>query len=102
MSTLTYAFTGPDGQTVAASGGRVVVRVWDVAILVALYDAADDPVRVTVTGPFVGGEGLEDPASAYYAARATLPEAWEFSGGVPPWPEIGPTPPGIVCAPPAA
>ena len=99
MSPLTYSFTGPDGQVVAASGGRVVtVRVWDVATLVALYDAADDPVRVTVTGPFTGGRGLEDPTSAYYAARAVVP-AWTFSGDTPEVPEIPPWDPHVVYSP---
>lgn len=96
--TLTYRFTGPDGQTVAASGGHVFVRVWDAATLVALYDAADDPVRVTVTGPFTGGRGLEDPTSAFYAARAVVPE-WRFTGQVPEVPEIPPWDPGVVYSP---
>ncbi|MEW1935999.1 hypothetical protein AB0331_01345 [Dietzia maris] len=98
--TLTYRFTGPDGQTVAASGGHVFVRVWDSATLVALYDAADDPVRVTVTGPFTGGRGLEDPTSAFYAARAVVPE-WTFSGEAPEVPEVPPFDPHVVYAPPA-
>lgn len=63
MSPLTFRFTGPDHQVVAAVDGRVVVSVWDAATLVALQDAAMDPVRVTVTGPFTGGEGLENPTS---------------------------------------
>ncbi|MGX1598529.1 hypothetical protein ACWIDS_15880 [Dietzia maris] len=92
---LTFSFTGPDGQTVAAVDGRVVVRVWDVATLVALQDAADDPVPVTVTGPWTGGEGLEDPVSAYYSARAVLPE-WTFSGDTPEAPEIPPWDPLVV------
>lgn len=95
---LSYRFTGPDGQTVAASGGHVVVRVWDVATLVALQDAADDPVPVTVTGPWTGGEGLEDPTSAYYAARAVVPE-WTFTGDTPEVPEIPPWDPGVVYSP---
>lgn len=96
--TLTYRFTGPDHQVVAASGGHVFVRVWDVATLVALYDAADDPVRVTVTGPWTGGEGLEDPTSAYYAARAVLP-GWTFTGDTPEVPEIPPWDPHVVYSP---
>ena len=96
--TLTYRFTGPDGQTVASVDGRVVVRVWDAATLVALQDAAMDPVRVTVTGPFTGGEGLADPTSAYYAARAVVPE-WRFIGQAPEWPEIPPVDPWVVYSP---
>lgn len=96
-----YSFTGPDGQTIAAVDGRVVVRVWDAATLVALYDAATDPVRVTATGPFTGGQGLEDPASAYHAALAVVP-GWTFSGDTPEVPEIPPWDAGVVYAPPAA
>lgn len=101
MSGLTFAFVGPDHQVVAASGGRVTVRVWDVHRLLALHDSATDAVRVTATGPFVGGGGLEDPVSAYFAALAVVP-GWSFTGEVPEVPEVPPTPPGIVCAPPAA
>lgn len=101
MSPLTYQFTGPDDQVVAAVDGVVTVRVWDVATLVALQDAALDPVRVTATGPFTGGEGIEDPTSAYYTARAAVPE-WTFSGDTPEVPEIPPVDPGVVYAPPAA
>ncbi|MBB1020021.1 hypothetical protein G6030_01675 [Dietzia sp. E1] len=98
MSPLTYSFTGRDGQTVAAVDGVVTVRVWDVAVLVALQDAALDPVRVTATGPFTGGQGLEDPTSAYYAARAVVP-MWTFSGDTPEVPEIPPWDPGVVYSP---
>ncbi|MCT1639745.1 hypothetical protein [Dietzia cinnamea] len=100
MTGLTYTFTGPDHQVVAAVDGVVTVRVWDVATLVALYDAADDPVPVTATGPWTGGEGLEDPTSAYHAARAVVPE-WTFSGEAPEVPEIPAWRPDVVYAPPA-
>lgn len=80
--------------------GRVVVWVWDVATLAALQDAAMDPVRVTATGPFSGGKGLEDPTSAYYAALAVL-MGWSFAGEVPVVPEIPPWDPRVVYAPPA-
>ena len=99
MAGLTYRFSGPDGQVVAASGGHVFVRVWDTGVLLALYDAADDAVPVTATGPWTGGEGLEDPTSAYYAARAVVP-SWTFTGDVPEVPEIPPVDPGVVYAPP--
>jgi hypothetical protein len=98
---LTYRFTGPDGQTVRAVDGRVVVRVRDTATLLALYDAADESVRVTPTGPFTGGEGLEDAASAYWAARAVVP-GWIFTGQAPELPRIPPVDPMVVYAPPAA
>lgn len=101
MPAPTYRFTGPDGQTVAAVDGVVTVRVWDVATLVALHDAADRPVPVTATGPFTGGEGLEDPTSAYYAARVVVP-GWRFAGQAPEVPKIPPWDPGVVYAPPAA
>ncbi|GAA1052392.1 hypothetical protein [Dietzia natronolimnaea] len=96
---LSYRFTGPDHQVVAASGGHVFVRVWDAATLVALQDAALDPVRVTVTGPWTGGEGLEDATSAYYAALAVVP-GWSFTGDVPVVPEIPPWSPDVVYSPP--
>ena len=99
MTGLTYTFTGPDHQVVAAVDGVVTVRVWDVATLVALHDAADDPVRVTATGPFTGGEGLEDPVSAFYAARAVVP-VWTHTGDTPEVPEIPPVDPGVVYSPP--
>lgn len=98
MTGLTFTFSGPDGQTVVAVDGVVTVRVWDAATLLALYAAADDPVRVTVTGPFTGGRGLEDPTSAYYAARAVLPE-WTFTGDTPEVPEIPPWRPDVVYSP---
>lgn len=85
MTGLTYRFDGPTAT----------------ATLVALPDVAVDLARVTVTGPFTGGEGLEDPTFASYAARAVLPE-WTISGDPPPVPEIPPVDPGVVCAPPAA
>lgn len=97
----TFTFSGPDGQVVAASGGHVFVRVWDAATLVALHDAADDPVPVTATGPWTGGEGLEDPTSAYWAARAVVP-GWTFTGDVPEVPEVPPVDPSVVYSPPAA
>lgn len=93
-----FTFSGPDDQVVAASGGVVTVRVWDAATLVALQDAADDAVRVTATGPFTGGEGLEDPTSAYYAARAVVP-GWTFTGDVPEVPEVPPLDPHVVYEP---
>ena len=98
MAGLTFAFTGPDGQTVAAVDGHVFVRVWDSVTLLALYDAADDPVRVTVTGPFTGGQGLDDAVSAYHAALAVVPE-WRFTGEAPEVPEIPPWDPGVVYSP---
>lgn len=98
MPALTFTFTGPDGQVVAASGGHVFVRVWDTGVLLALHDAADDAVRVTATGPWTGGEGLEDPTSAYYAARAVVP-MWTFSGDTPEVPEIPPWDPHVVYSP---
>ncbi|OAH41639.1 hypothetical protein AYJ66_06505 [Dietzia cinnamea] len=100
MSALTFTFHGPDGQTVAAVDGVVTVRVWTVATLVALHDAADDAVRVTATGPFTGGRGLEDATSAYYAARAVVP-TWTFTGDVPEVPQVPPVDPTVVYAPPA-
>ncbi|AVM65390.1 hypothetical protein C3V38_14445 [Dietzia sp. oral taxon 368] len=100
MTGLTYTFTGPDHQVVAAVDGVVTVRVWDTATLVALYDAADTAVPVTATGPWTGGEGLEDPTSAYYAARAVVP-TWTFTGDVPEVPEVPPWDPHVVYAPPA-
>lgn len=99
--TLTFAFTGPDGQTVRAVDGVVTVRVWNVAALLSLHDAAMDPVRVTATGPFTGGQGLEDPTSAYYAALAVV-AGWRFTGQAPEVPEIPPVDPGVVYSPPAA
>ena len=102
MTTPAFAFVGPDHQVVGAtSGGRVVVRVWDTGVLLALHDAATGPIRVTATGPFAGGAGLEDPVSAYWAARAVVPD-WRFIGEAPPLPEVPPWDPGVVYASPAA
>lgn len=95
-----FTFTGPDDQVVAAGGGHVFVRVWDVATLEALYEAADTAVPVTATGPWTGGEGLEDPTSAFYAARAVVP-TWTFTGDVPEVPAVPPFDPHVVYAPPA-
>lgn len=67
---------------------------------VALQDIAVNPARVTVTGPFTGGERLEDPTFAFYAARNGAPRVDIRDS--PPVPEIPPVDPGVVCAPPAA
>lgn len=100
MTGLTFTFTGPDGQHVAAVGGVVVVEVRDPWTLFLLEDAAAVPFRVTVTGPFTGGHGLEDPTSAFYAAREIVP-GWAFTGEAPPVPEVPPVDPGVVYTPPS-
>lgn len=99
MTGLTFTFTGPDGQTVAAVDGRVVVvDVHSWGLRFDLKDAAAVPWPITPTGPWwLGGEGMDDPASVFWAVKYGLPWGqWVHTGDVPEVPDIGPTVPGIL------
>lgn len=95
MSTLTFTFHGPDGQTVAAVDGRVIVNVADHGLEADLEDAAALHWPVTPTGPWwLGGGGITDPASVFWAARMVLPH-WFLTGDTPPVPTIPDPEPGV-------
>lgn len=57
----------PDRHVAAAVDGVMTDT------LVAIQGIAVNPARATVTGPFTGGERLEDPTFAFYAARGGAP-----------------------------
>lgn len=97
---LTFTFTGPEGQTVGAVDGVVVVDAGSpVASLILwadLEDAAARPWPVTPTGPWwLGGLGMADAASVYWAARYVVPR-WAVTGDTPPIPRIPAPEPGVV------
>ncbi|KAA0917010.1 hypothetical protein [Dietzia sp. ANT_WB102] len=102
MTGLTFTFTGPDGQTIGAVDGRVFVDAGSlVESLILRADLADDADRrwpVTPTGPWwLGGEGIQDAASVFWAVKHTLPRwEWTHTGDTPPVPDIGPTDPWVV------
>lgn len=98
MTGLTFTFHGPDGQTVAAVDGVVVVDLRDPGLENVLARAASTPWPVTLTGPWwLGGEGMDDPASVFWAARMALPrDQWTHIGDTPPVPRIPAPEPGVV------
>lgn len=94
MPGLTYTFTGPDGQTVRAVDGVVTVAVG--SLVMDLEDAAARRWPVTPTGPWwLGGEGIENAASVYWAVRHIWP-TWTHTGDAPEPPEIPAPEPGVV------
>lgn len=97
MTGLTFTFHGPDGQTVAAVDGRVVVvDVHSWGLRFDLDDAAATPWPVTPTGPWwLGGKGMDDPASAFWAVRFTLP-TWAVTGDTPEVPDLPAGDPTVV------
>lgn len=104
--TLSFTFNGPDGQTIGAVDGVVFVDAGSpVASLILRANLADAAARqwpVTPTGPWwLGGEGIQDAASVFWAVRHTLPR-WTHSGDTPPVPELPAPDPWVVYSPPAA
>ncbi|MBB1024917.1 MULTISPECIES: hypothetical protein [unclassified Dietzia] len=98
MTGLTVTFSGPDGQTVAAVDGVVVVDLRDPGVEDGMARAAASPWPVTATGPWwLGGGGSTDPSSVFWAARTALPrEQWTHTGDTPPVPRIPAPEPGVV------
>ncbi|MFN3762670.1 MAG: hypothetical protein ACK4WK_05635 [Anaerolineae bacterium] len=97
--TLTFTFAGPDGQVIASHSGRVVVYVKHAWTRHLLEEAAYAFQPVTPTGPWsLGGGGMDDPESVFWAARMVLPH-WTLTGDTPKVPHMSPPAPGILYAP---
>ncbi len=96
MPGLTFTFHGPDGQHVAAVDGVVSVDVRDHWKAYLLEKAAASLQPQTPTGPWrLGGKGMEDAASVYWAARMVVP-GWPRTGQTPRTPYMPPGEPGVV------
>ncbi|HIW68877.1 MAG TPA: hypothetical protein H9878_12275 [Candidatus Dietzia merdigallinarum] len=97
MDGLTFTFTGPGHQFVAAVDGVVVMMTDSPLLPMDLEDAATQAWPITPTGPFwLGGEGITDAASVFWAMKYGMGLRWVHSGDVPEVPEIPPPEPGVI------
>lgn len=79
---MAFTFTGPKGQTITFTAGRLRTRGLNYLEADDLRSGSLEVHAVLPTGPMRGGKGLTDAVSVYLAAWRLFPH-WEVTGTVP-------------------